>query len=413
MTASLASKEPRSEASMSELSCMVRPRRSAWPVYEEDEIRAVADILKSGAVNSLHHGTYCRQFEQDMATLCDAPHAIAVANGTVALELALRSLGIGDGDEVIVPARSFMASASCVVACGATPVFADVDDVTQGISVASVEAVLGPRTKAIIAVHLAGWPCEMEGIMSLAQRKGIFVIEDCAQAHGARLKGRPVGSFGDAAAFSFCTDKIISTGGEGGMLVLKDRSVWKRAWAFKDHGKDPDHYASIKLGPDFLWLHDSVGSNYRLTEMQAAIGSLQLRKLPRWLHARRANAAVLDNELEGLEAVRPCLPPPQVEHARYKYYTFVRPERLKPGWDRRRIIQELANEGVACSTGSCPEIYLETAFAGHPSRPPERLPVARSLGETSLMLQIDHTLTPEDLTQSGAILRSVLEEASQ
>lgn len=390
-----------------------RPARSRWPLFEADEIEAATDVLRSGAVNSLHHGGQCAAFERGMAELCDAPHAIAVANGTLALELALRALNIGLGDEVIVPARSFMASASCVVACGASPAFADVDADSQNITADSIEAVVTERTKAVIVVHLAGWPCEMNAIMNLAERRGLAIIEDCAQAHGARVDDRPVGSFGDAAAFSFCTDKIISTGGEGGMLVMKSRDVWKRAWAYKDHGKDPDNYAAIVPGPDFLWLHDSLGSNFRLTEFQAAIGNCQLAKLDGWRSRRQMNADAFEAQLSGLDAVRIARPRTGVTHARYKYYAFIRPERLKHGWSRRRILEEAASAGIACSTGSCPEMYLEEAFRDYPLRPDKRLPVARQLGETSLMVPIDHTLSPADLEVSGLLLRSIIQQASE
>ena len=387
-------------------------RKSSWPRYESDEIQAVTDVLRSGQVNSLHHGRMCRRFEAEMAELCEMPHAIAVTNGTAALELALKALGVGTGDEVVMPARSFMASASCVVTCGALPIFADVDRDSQNITIDTIEAVLSPRTKAIVVVHLAGWPCDMEPIVALAQKRGLVIVEDCAQSPGARHGGRPAGSFGDASAFSFCTDKIISTGGEGGMLLLRDRSAWKRAWALKDHGKDPDSYAAIVPGPDFLWLHDSVGSNYRMTEMQAAIGSIQLEKLPRWLAARRANVAALERELTGLQALRLAIPAANVEHARYKYCAFIRPEHLKTGWDRRQIIQEAISQGLSCTTGSCPEIYREAAFADYPLRPATRLPVAQELGETSIMLPVDHTLSPDDMSLVGQRLRKIIELAT-
>lgn len=388
------------------------PPRSAWPRYEADEIAAATEVLTSGKVNSLHHGAQCAALERAMAELCEVPHAIAVANGTLALELALHALGVGAGDEVIIPARSFMASASCAVACGATPVFADIDPDSQNITAAAIEAVLTSRTRAIIVVHLAGWPCEMAPIMELAARHNLRVIEDCAQAHGARIDGRPVGSFGDAGAFSFCTDKIISTAGEGGMLVMKDRNVWKKAWAYKDHGKDPDHYAAIVPGPEFLWLHDSFGSNFRLTEFQAAIGVRQLAKLPAWLDARRSNAAAFEEQIGGLNAIRLAPPRDGVEHARYKYCMFVRPDQLKPDWSRRRIIIEAQAAKIACTTGACPEIYREEAFRTSGRDPEDRLPVARELGETSLMIPVDHTLTPADLTCWGQTFRQIVAEAS-
>ncbi|WP_324827739.1 DegT/DnrJ/EryC1/StrS family aminotransferase [Qipengyuania zhejiangensis] len=387
------------------------PNRSTWPTFGEDEVQAACDVLRSGKVNALHHGAQNEAFEKAMADLCGVPHAIAVANGTLALELALHALGIGAGDEVIVPARSFMATASCVIACGARPVFADVDRVSQNITASTIEAALTANTKAIIVVHLAGWPCEMADIMELAERRDLRVIEDCAQAHGALIDGQPVGSFGDAAAFSFCTDKIISTAGEGGMMVTRHRDCWKKAWAYKDHGKDPDNYAGIVPGPDFLYLHDSLGSNFRLTEMQAAIGLLQIGKLDDRLAARRSNAAAIEAELAGVPAIRLMQPRDGVEHARYKYYVAIRPEMLRDGWERRHIIENAAAAGLPCSTGSCPEIYLEPAFEGYELAPDQRLPVARELGETTIMLQVDHTLTTDDCRAAGRILKYIVELA--
>lgn len=388
------------------------PIRSRWPVYAEDEIAAVASVLRSGKVNALHHGEQTRAFERAFADLCRAPHAISVANGTLALELALRALGIGPGDEVVVPARSFMASASCVAAVGATPIFADVDPDSQTLNACTIAQAISTRTRAVIVVHLAGWAASMHEIMVLARSQGIFVIEDCAQAHGAAQDGDPVGSLGDAAAFSFCTDKIMSTGGEGGMLVLHDRKAWERAWAYKDHGKLPHPVDQGGAPGTFRWLHASLGSNYRATEMQAMLGLCQLGKLAGWVETRQRNARILDAELAPLPAIRLTVPPSDVHHAYYKYYAFVRPERLASGWNRDRIIGECIVAGVPCGAGSCPEIYREQAFVGSPSAPLNRLPVSSRLGETSLMLPVDPTLDAETVRRMGMIVASVVANAT-
>ena len=388
------------------------PIRSRWPVHDEDEIAAVTAVLRSGKVNALHHGEQTRAFEHAFAERCHAPHAIAVANGTLALELALRALGIGAGDEVVVPARSFMASASCVAAVGATPVFADIDPDSQTLNPHTIASALTPRTRAIIVVHLAGWPAPMQEIMVLARAMGLLVIEDCAQAHGAMHDGFPVGSCSDAAAFSFCTDKIISTGGEGGMLVLHDAAVWERAWAYKDHGKSPHVDAVMGTPGTFRWLHGSLGSNYRATELQSAIGLCQLAKLDAWVEARQRNARILSTALAPLTAVRLTLPPSNLHHAYYKYYAFVHPERLAQGWTRDRIVGECIAAGLPCGTGSCPEIYREQAFVGSPSVPLNPLPVSRRLGETGLMLPVDPTLDAETVERMGAIVASVIESAT-
>jgi len=388
------------------------PIRSSWPIYAEDEVAAVAAVLRSGRVNALHHGERCRAFETAFAARCERTHAIAVANGTLALELALRALGLRPGDEVIVPARSFVASASCVVTVGAAPIFADVDPDSQTLNASTIAAALTPRTRAIIVVHLAGWPAPMDEIMTLADALGIPVIEDCAQAHGATWDGHPVGGFGAAAAFSFCTDKIISTGGEGGLLLLRDSEAWRCAWAFKDHGKAPAQDPSQPNNGQFRWLHESVGSNYRMTEMQAAIGLLQLGKLDRWVADRNRNATILNRHLAALPAIRTALPPAPIVHAYYKYYAFVRPDRLRPGWSRDRILTELIARGIPAGSGICPEIYREQAFVGTSSAPLARLPVSKMLGETSLMLPCDQTLGIADVERMARTVASVMSKAS-
>ncbi|MCG5516398.1 DegT/DnrJ/EryC1/StrS family aminotransferase [Ectothiorhodospira sp. 9100] len=379
---------------------------SAWPRFEQDERDAVQQVLQSGRVN-YWNGEEGRAFEREFAAFHGAPYGVALANGTLALELALHALGVGPGDEVVVSPRSFMASASSIVMRGARPVFADVDRASGNITPESVQAVLSPRTRAILAVHLAGWPCDMDGLRALADAHGLWLIEDCAQAHGATWRGRPVGSLGDAAAFSFCTDKIMSTGGEGGMLLLQDEKAWRRAWSYKDHGKDWDAVYHTDHPPGFRWLHHSFGTNWRLTEMQSAIGRVQLKKLPDWLARRRANVAILQEGLRDIPWLRVPVPPPEVGHACYKFYAFVRPEALPSGWDRDRVVSECQAQGVSCLQGGCSEMYREKAFDGYDARPPERLPVARELGETSLMFLVDHTLGDRDMAAVVRVMKGI------
>ena len=387
---------------------MMRP----WPFFDDDERTAVDTVLRSGSVN-YWTGQEGRAFEREFAEACCRRHGIALANGTVALELALQVLGIGPGDEVVVTPRTFVASAGCIVLRGARPVFADVDPVSQNITAESVERVLSPRTRAVIAVHLAGWPCEMAPLLEFVRARGLSVIEDCAQAHGATYHGRPVGSFGDLATFSFCQDKIMTTGGEGGMLLTDDEALWKAAWAHKDHGKSYDAVYNREHAPGFRWLHESFGTNWRITEMQAAIGRVQLRKLPRWLERRRRNAATLTACLQHIPALRVTNPPDHVGHAYYKYYLFVRPERLRKGWHRDRIMEAIADEDVPCFTGSCSEIYLERAFELHSFRPHERLPVARELGETSLMFLVHPTLTDTEMLRTCRVVEDAFRLAAR
>lgn len=387
--------------------------RSRWPQYEADEIEAAARVLRSGRVNALVHGEESRAFEAEFAAFCGAPFAIALANGTVALELALRALGIGAGDEVIVPARSFFATAASVVAVGATPVFADIDRVSQTIDPGSVDALAGDRTRAVIAVHLAGWPCAMAALQEVCDRRGLMLVEDCAQAHGAEIDGRRVGSFGQAAAFSFCTDKIMSTAGEGGMLLVQDRAVWARAWSYKDHGKNPGKLANPVPGAGFRYLHDMFGSNFRMTEMQAAIGRVQLSKLPDWLARRRANAAALTAELADLPVARLPEPPPGIAHAFYKYGLQIEPTRLKAGCEPSDLLAWLNDAGIAAGSGSCPDMSREAAFRHAPPRRDGTLAAAREVGRRSIIVPVDHSFDVEDMRRIGARMRDILTDHSK
>ncbi|MEL7447572.1 MAG: DegT/DnrJ/EryC1/StrS aminotransferase family protein [Pseudomonadota bacterium] len=383
-----------------------------WPFFDADDARAVSDVLESGRVNYWTGGEG-KRFEKAFAGYVGTPHGIALANGTLALELALRVLDIGEGDEVVVTPRSYFASASSIILSGARPVFADVDRDSQNLTAESVAAVLTPRTKAILPVHLAGWPCDMPALKALADANGIALIEDCAQAHGASIDGRSVGSFGDFGAFSFCQDKIMTTGGEGGFLTIRDERHWRDAWAFKDHGKNFDavHHREHPLG--FRWLHESVGTNWRLTEMQAVLGLRQLDRLEDWVAARTRHAAIYDDVLAGLPAVRVPKPPEGFRHAYYKYYLFVREAALASGWNRDRIMAEAVARGMPCFSGSCPEIYREKAITDLGLAPPERLPVARELGETSLMLLVHPTLSTDQVQAMAETLAAVLKEATR
>jgi dTDP-4-amino-4,6-dideoxygalactose transaminase len=381
-----------------------------WPYFSEEEIAGVSEVLASGKVN-YWTGEQGRAFEDEFARFTGCTHAIAVANGTVALELALYALGVGPGDEVVTTSRSFIASASSIVMRGATPVIADVDIVSQNITADTIRPCITHRTRAIIAVHLAGWPCDMDPIMELAREHGLKVVEDCAQCHGASYKGRRVGSLGDVAAFSFCQDKIMTTGGEGGMLTTSDEELWRKAWAFKDHGKSYDAVYGRSHPPGFRWLHDSFGTNWRLTEMQSAIGRVQLRMLPEWSMMRSRHATTLTGCFSTIPAFRVTVPEPDVCHAYYKYYVFVRGELLKPGWDRDRIMNAIVAEGIPCFSGSCSEIYLEKAFEG--LRPPQRHPVAVELGNSSLMFLVHPTLAEAELLDTCRAVKKVMAAAAR
>lgn len=384
-----------------------------WPVFEEDEIQAAVRVLRSGRVN-YWTGPEVGEFEAEFARYVGARYAVAVANGTVALELALHALGIGAGDDVIVPARTFIGTATAVVACGARPVMADVDRDSGNLTAATVADALTPATRAVIPVHLGGWPCDMDAIMQLARDRDLLVLEDCAQAHGARWAGRHVGTLGQVGAFSFCQDKIMTTAGEGGMVVTDDEELWRRAWAHKDHGRSAElsEQAESVGGYEFKYVQGSFGTNLRMTAVQAAVGRVQIGKLDAWVAARRANAALLDSELPGTPGLRLVTPSEDATHSYYRYYAYVVPEALAPGWTRARILEEVNGRGVHCLQGACPEIYLQPAFQDAGLAPGSRLPVAREIGETSLMLLVDHLQEPDAIMGAARAMREVMIEAT-
>ena len=399
---------------------------SPWPSFTAEEAGAVHRVVMSNRVN-YWTGNETREFEKEFAAWCCTPYAVALANGTLALDVALKALGVGPGDEVVVTPRTFIASISCVVNAGAVPVFADVEADSGNVSARTIAAVLSPRTKAVVCVHLAGWPCDMDPIMALAAERGLKVIEDCAQAHGARYKGRPVGSIGHVGAWSFCQDKIMTTGGEGGMVTTNDEALWRAMWSFKDHGKSYEAVYERQHPPGFRWLHESFGTNWRMLEMQAVIGRIQLKCMPEWTSKRQANAEKLANALAPFSADGGVVRLPRFscascpgkcgaagcKHAQYKFYAYIRPENLAVGWSRDRIISEINEAGVPCYQGSCSEVYLEKAFENTDWRPASRLKVAKDLGETSLMWLVHPTLTDAEIQKTAKVISLVLTKASK
>lgn len=402
-----------------------------WPYFTSEEAEAVKNVVLSNRVN-YWTGQECRLFEKEFSKWCGSSFAVSLANGTLALDVALKALGIKAGDEVIVTPRTFIASVSCIVNIGAIPVFADVDRNSGNITPQTIEMVLTSKTKAIICVHLAGWPCDMDGIMSLANIHGIKVIEDCAQAHGALYKGRSVGSIGHIGAWSFCQDKIMTTGGEGGMVTTNDEALWRAMWAYKDHGKSYEAVYEREHPPGYRWLHESFGTNWRMLEVQAAIGRIQLRRMPSWVSQRNENARILTQGLREF-VQKDFLRVPDFHccdtcssssagicgdmkgvcrHAYYKYYAYLNEDKFAFGWSRDRILEEINAAGVPCFVGSCSEVYLEKAFEETGFRPKIRLPVARELGETTLMFLLHPTITPEMMMAAADKVALVLRQAS-
>ena len=390
---------------------------SPWPCFTGEEADAVASVLRSNRVN-YWTGQEVQAFEREFADWVGARHAVALMNGTVALDAALKALGVGPGDEVVVTPRTFIASASCVVNAGATPVFADVERDSGNISAATILPVLTPATRAIIVVHLGGYPADMDAIMRLARERGLKVIEDCAQAHGARYKGRSVGSIGDIGAWSFCQDKIMTTGGEGGMVTTNDADLFEAIWSLKDHGKNREAVHEREHPPGFRWLHERFGTNWRMLEMQAVLGRIQLRRMADWAAARNANAKRILDALaplagdDGPVRLAPFVTSREDRHAYYRFYCYVRPENLAQGWDRDRIVAQISAEGVPCFQGSCSEVYLEKAFSEAGLQPARRLPAAMELGETSLAFLVHPTLTEDEVEKTADTAAAVLRSAA-
>lgn len=390
---------------------MTHTNTPSWPFFSKEEAEAVYRVVLSNQVN-YWTGQECREFEKEFAAWCDTKYAVALANGTVALDVALKVIGVGASDEVIVTSRTFLASVSSIITAGATPIFADVDCDSQNITAANIASMITSSTRAIICVHLAGWPCEMAAITQLAAEHNLYVIEDCAQAHGATYEGKRVGGIGHIGAWSFCQDKIMTTGGEGGMVTTNDRELWSKMWSYKDHGKSWKAVYEQEHPPGFRWLHDSFGTNWRMLEMQAAIGRIQLIRMNDWTAQRQCNINTIWEAARQLPGLRVPTIPSHIGHAAYKCYVFVEPGQLKPTWNRDRIMQAINEQGIPCFSGSCSEVYLEKAFDNTGWRPSKRLPVAKELGETSLMFLVHPTLTENEIQLTCQVLREVMLSAT-
>ncbi|MEQ3659055.1 MAG: DegT/DnrJ/EryC1/StrS aminotransferase family protein [Glaciecola sp.] len=402
---------------------MLKTLLSPWPSYSKQEAEAVSSVLISNKVN-YWTGQEGRRFEKEFAQWSGAKYAVALANGTVALDIALKALKVGAGDEVVTTSRTFLASASSIVTAGAVPIFADVDINTQNITADSISEVLTAKTKAIIVVHLAGMPADMDPIMELASKNGVYVIEDCAQAHGAQYKGQSVGTIGHIGAWSFCQDKIMTTGGEGGMVTTNSKELWSFMWSYKDHGKSWDSIYNKEHPPGFRWLHDSFGTNWRMTEMQSAIGRIQLKKMHKWTEQRQENFRAISQTCQKYKALRvpkiqcagcksPCTDLVGCVHAAYKCYVFVVSSELNEGWNRDEVMNAISSKGIPCLSGSCSEVYMERAFDNTGFRPKERLKNAKVLGETSLMFLVHPTLQKEEIEMTCKAIDEVMQEASK
>jgi dTDP-4-amino-4,6-dideoxygalactose transaminase len=374
-----------------------------WPQINDKMIEKVSDILKSGKLNQWNN-PIVNEFGSKFAKYIGSNYGIPVFNGTVALELCIKTLDLKNGDEVIVTPRTFLASASCCTFYNITPKFVDVDLDSQNITLETIKSSITKKTKAVILVHLAGWPCELDEICEYCREKGIYIIEDCAQAHGAKYKGKSVGTWGDINAWSFCQDKIITTGGEGGMVTTNCPYLFKKAWSIKDHGKDYDTVFNKEHPPGFRWLHQNIGTNWRMMPIQAAIGIEALDLLESWIDHRRNIASIYNKELKDINGVRLTIPPEEVYHSYYKYYFFIDPKQFKISRDE--IIQKINNENIFAQVGSCSEVYLEKALIKY--KPSKDLNNTQELFKTSIMLLCDPCVTIDDATSNIKNIKNIL-----
>ncbi len=383
-----------------------------WPYYSEEEKEIANKILSSGKVN-YWTGEEGKKFEKNFSKYVGTEYSIAHANGTLALYSAYLAIGLKEGDEVITTPRSFVATASTILLFGAKPIFADVDFDSGCISASTIEPLINKRTKAIAVVHIGGWPADMKSISDLAKDRGLYVIEDCSQAHGAAISNQSVGSHGDISTWSFCQDKIMSTAGEGGMVSTSNKELYERIFSYKDHGKNFSHINRINTNSSsYKWIHDQVGSNFRLTEIQSSIGNYQLSQLPLWNKLRNRNASILKNELESNELIRIPELKENLRHAYYKFYVYINENQLSESWNRSKILKEMNQRGVAAFSGSCSELYLEKCFRNNATEI-SRLPIARSLGETSIMFLVHPNIDNDLMEEYSRKISLILKEAKR
>ena len=369
------------------------PARERIPLAEPDlrgrELEYVTDCVRSGWISSI--GPYVNRFEEALAAATGSERALTTANGTVALHLALAALGIGPGDEVIVPDLTFAATANAVLYCGGTPVLVDVREEDWGLDPRQVEAAIGPRTKAILPVHLYGHPCDLEAVLDIARRHGLAVVEDAAEALGARWDGRPVGSFGDVACLSFYGNKTITTG-EGGACVTSRADLAERMAFLRDHGMNRAR----------RYWHEEVGFNYRMTSLQAAVGLAQIERLGDLVAARRRNAHLYRERLAGLglqlsgETAR--------AFSSYWMFNLVLPEGAAVGRDE--LAHRLAAAGIDSRTVFYP-LHLMPPYAGL-VRPGQSFPASERLGSRGLTLPSATTLVEVEIDRVAAAVRTAL-----
>ena len=355
----------------------------AEPLLGQEELELVADCVRSGWISS--KGEYIGRFEEEFARYCGCKYGVAVHNGTVALHLALVALGVGPGDEVIMPDLTFIATANAVIYTGAKPVYVDVHPRYWCMDPEKVEERITDRTKAIIPVHLYGHPCDMDAIRDIAEDHGLYVVEDAAEAHGAEYKGRKVGSLSDVACFSFYGNKIITTG-EGGMCVTDNEELAEKMRLLRNHGMDPNR----------RYWHIMVGFNYRMTNIQAAIGLAQLKKLDKFIEVKRRNARLYSSLLEDVKGI---VLPPEEPWAKSVYWLYSILIEDDFGMSRDELMRFLEEHGVETRP------FFNPIHIMPPYRTGESFPVTERLARTGINLPSSVKLTEEEIEYVANLIR--------
>jgi dTDP-4-amino-4,6-dideoxygalactose transaminase len=382
-------------------------QKKIWPNFSKNLISKVSNVIKSGKINYTT-GKYGKKFEYEFSKYVGNKYSVAICNGTAALEVAIKSLKLPKRSEIIVPARSFFASASCIVNTGYTPVFVDVDLLTQNVCLKDLKKKINWKTKAIVCVHLAGLPCDMYGIKKIAKKNKIKIIEDCSQAHGASINNKQVGSFGDVSTWSFCNDKIISTLGEGGMISTNNKKIYEFCKRYINHGT----VLKIEKNLDkFIYSKDYFGTNLRITEIQSIAGLEQLKNLEKiQIYRDKVAKNYFDFISKYQKYFYSYYPSKEIKSAWYRFYFFVKINSKDDQKTRYKIIKDLKKKNLRCFTGSCPEIYLEKSFRKLKGFKQKRLKNCKILGETSIALDIDHTIRYHEHKENLLILKNVIEK---
>ena len=369
--------------------------KSTWPKYDEKILKGINKIILSGKVNYLS-GEWGQKFESAFSKYHNLKYSIAVSNGTIGLEIALSSLCLSEGDEVIVTPRSYYTSASCIIRNKLKPVFVDVDLNSQNICKKDLLTKISKNTKCIICVHLAGYPCDMKEIIKISKKNKIKIIEDCSQAHGAKIDSNKVGSFGDVSVWSFCNDKIMSTLGEGGMISTNNKKIYEIAWSLKDTGKNFKKFYKKNKNIGFQWLHDSIGTNARLTEIQSFSGLFQLKYLDTMLQQRKQNANYIINRLKKFTFLKFPILPKNYHHSYYRLNFLINNNSNIKKISRNIVLKDLKDK-IFIREGSCPEIYNEKYFK---NKYDFFCPNAHYIGKNSLSLQVDNSIKKENLVKT-------------